>query len=404
MLILFSFFGTICNVSAKTAIAIGTNYGSAGGDSSGEAETAATYAAKMGYSSYLTTQPTYEKISNYITTFKNGGTNGILFFHGHANSSEMTWNYNNKGGDYKVGLHRSKSYCAIDGYTYTSIDSFKLSNAKLVIFMGCNTAKDTSNFPSTAVNKGAKAAIGWKETVVEGDTDVWIYRFYTKLSSGGTINESINYANGFSDYKKNSNIKSTKKYGSTTASLNFTVEELETMSEIITSQNVKNKIDTVTKKTYALSKKEIVEVSDIINYIKNSYNSSFDINNYQYEMTETDSESIYDFNLIIDGAKSNIGYTVFVTNDEITVVDNMNNYSEGKSAINVCSLENFDEDELKNIALSRHQNHADEYEISIESTSKSYDVENGKKYFDVFIKYYNATHDVTSIVVESFEI
>lgn len=386
-------------VEAKTSISIGTYYGKLGGDSSGEAKTAYTYADKMGYMSYLSTQPTWSTLSNYAKTFKNGGTNGLLFFHGHANSTELAWNYNNKGGDYAVGISRKGSYCAKDGYDFMGISEFKLSNAKLAIFMGCNTAQEATNLPSSAVSNGAKSAIGWKEKIAEGDTDKWVTRFYSNLASGGTIKASIEYANEFDDYKK-SGIKSTKIYGASTSKLNS-----EDLDFIFSDKNINiSKVEQKPKKIYGLSKKKSIEITDVIEYIKKSYDLNFNLNNYNLEVTRNEEETIYDFNLLIDGAKANIGYTVFVYEEKIIVIDNMNGHDESASRLNTCKLEDFDEEMLKQKALSKYQTSDKNIEITIDSTLKTFDVETNKKYYNVFIQYHNKSLDISSILVETYEI
>lgn len=47
----------------------------------------------MSYTAYLSTAPTISTITSYAKKFSNSGSGGALFFHGHASSERIIWNY-----------------------------------------------------------------------------------------------------------------------------------------------------------------------------------------------------------------------------------------------------------------------------------------------------------------------
>lgn len=396
LILALSILSYATTVEAKTSISIGTNYGS-GPSSTGEATTAYNQTKSMGYTAYLVLSPTTSNLKNNANLFKNSGGNGALFFHGHANSERIIWNYLGIGGPYAVGITRYGSMSSNDGYDLLATSEFGLSNAKLAVFMGCNTATASTNIASDARAKGASATIGWAATIYEGDTDKWVSRFYSKLATGATISSSVSFANSFSDYSHNSAIKATRLYGNTGVSV-------KSLDNIAT--NIKmNDVVGLKEKVYFLQNNRItISKAEAINYIKEAYNSNLDSDKYLIEHVVNDIQEIYDFNLIINGVRSNIGYTVIVENGKVTTIDNMKNYSENISDFtNIQSINEFNEEEAVQIALSRNPVINDNIRITLDSTLKRYDVDTKKMYFDVNLKYYDTLLGVKSIITETFE-
>lgn len=398
LVVAISVLGFVTNVTAATSISIGTNYGD-GADSSGEASTAYNKTKSMGYTAYLSTAPTISTITSYAKKFSNSGSGGALFFHGHASSERIIWNYLWTGGNYAVGITRQGSMCSMDGYDLLATSKFGLSNAKLAVFMGCNTATASTNIANDAKNKGAKATIGWAATIYEGDTDKWVSRFYTKLASGGSISASVNYANSFSDYSHSSAIKATRTYGAISSTMSSS--DLETMN--ISEEKVSN-LEKINSKTYRLIARSTLTEANVANYIKQGFNSNFNENNYTLEHTTNGDQEIYDFNLLINGLKSNIGYTILINEDKVTVIDNMKNYNENIVAIySAESANEFNEENAIEIALEKNPSVHENVEITFYSTLKRIDVETGKMYFDVNLRAYDTLLEVESIITETFE-
>lgn len=155
-------------------------------------------------------------------------------------------------------------------------------------------------------------------------------------------------------------------------------------------------------KGYNILPPKKIDEKDIAKYIKKHYDSTFDLDSYYLGVVENVDETIYDFNLIIDGAKADVGYTVFVVNNEIKVIDNMNGYD--KSKINIQHKENFDEEAAKRDALKKYSAMAnDDVSITIESTSKTFNTKENKKYFNVIIHSYDKVLDISAVYVESYE-
>lgn len=74
-------------------------------------------------------------------------------------------------------------------------DSF--SNLDLCLFIGCETALDGSdgtNLTSRLVDRGAKAAVGFEESILCNVANTWTEMFYEWLLAGNNLEESVDYA------------------------------------------------------------------------------------------------------------------------------------------------------------------------------------------------------------------
>ena len=122
------------------------------------------------------------------------------------------------------------------------------------------------------------------------------------------------------------------------------------------------------------------------------------------EHTTNGDQEIYDFNLLINGLKSNIGYTIFINENKITVIDNMKNYNENIATVySTKSANEFDEENAIEIALERNPSVHKNIKITLYSTLKRIDVGTGKMYFDVNLRSYDTLLEVESIITETFE-
>ena len=71
------------------------------------------------------------------------------------------------------------------------------SNIDIALFIGCETAKGgkgARNLPSTIVEYGARASIGFKEEILCNAANEWTIDFYTMMLSGATLQESVDFA------------------------------------------------------------------------------------------------------------------------------------------------------------------------------------------------------------------
>jgi hypothetical protein len=84
--------------------------------------------------------------------------------------------------------------CAEKSYI-SNQDSF--NNIDLCLFIGCKTAldgPDGSNLTSRIVERGAKTAVGFEETILCSDANTWTETFYEHLLLGNSVEESVDYA------------------------------------------------------------------------------------------------------------------------------------------------------------------------------------------------------------------
>ncbi len=91
-----------------------------------------------------------------------------------------------------------------NGSVYNSdiedLDAGKLSEVKLVAYVGCYTAaggvysKDTKNLVVASTEKGAKVAVGFSETIYCNTANTWTKYFFKYLSEGKNIDEATNNA------------------------------------------------------------------------------------------------------------------------------------------------------------------------------------------------------------------
>lgn len=219
------------------------------------------------------------------------------------------------------------------------------------------------------------------------------------MASGGSISASVKYANSFSDYSHSSAIKATRTYGATSSTMSSS--ELEAMN--ISEKNISN-LEKINSKTYRLTARSTLTEDNVANYIKQGFNSNFNKNNYTMEHTTNGDQEIYDFNLLINGLKSNIGYTIFIDENKITVIDNMKNYNENIATVySTKSANEFDEENAIEIALERNPSVHKNIKITLYSTLKRIDVGTGKMYFDVNLRSYDTLLEVESIITETFE-
>mgnify|MGYP006999396074 CR=1 FL=1 len=73
------------------------------------------------------------------------------------------------------------------------MQNYDLSNLDIAIFAACKTAvnRDTGkNLIDVSVERGAKCAIGFTESILITETNVWVEYFFLFYSSGKSIDES----------------------------------------------------------------------------------------------------------------------------------------------------------------------------------------------------------------------
>ncbi len=400
---LFLALFSIDNVLAASgyAFSMGTNFGSNNIDTSRDANYADTALKSMGYTTYKTTAPTYNILNG---TFSNGRKrleSDVLFLAGHANSSTMYWNYLSKGGNYAQALRNNDTGICDMTWTYTGIGMYNMSNVDFAFFAGCETAKGSGNITEYAKNRGAKTTLGWTVSVNDADAYTWEQKFFTKLKSGASINASVNYANSFT--YNTTTVKNTKLYGNTGATLksisNFEVQSNNQDELKIKEYNMYTKLDSKTSKENQME-----------NIIKSKLSKEFNLEDFIVETAVNDEGTIYDYYLKIDGVKTNIGYTVFVSNNNVTkIVDNMNGYTSSslKSSVkNKISVKksSINKEELKKQALNTEDPNYSTDSLELYDDFMMYDVENGKTYYIILVKATDPIFNTHSIVSHKYEV
>lgn len=155
---------------------------------------------------YLKTQPTSTMLRGNLGEKKLMASDVITLF-GHANFDNQIFHYDNKGGIYKCGVvyfdHDWDS--PKSEHQYVGIKSEDMQSVDLISFIGCKTAykKDNqTNLTICAVERGAKTAVGFKDTIYPwmSDGGSWIAIYANALASGNTVGDAIWIANTSEPY------------------------------------------------------------------------------------------------------------------------------------------------------------------------------------------------------------
>ena len=391
--------GNMAYVDADTSLSVGTDYRGLLGqivgsinNSTDEATTAHNKLTSMGYDDILITIPTSDNLA--LGTRSNGRhvlESDVLYLVGHANSTMISWNYKGKGGTYAQALaNNDRMYCEND-YTYTGLGSVAMGAVDLAVFMGCHTAdpSNTWNLAWYANNRGAKTTVGWKEEIPQTDTNSWTTRFLDRLAAGYSVSNAVSYANSFNYV--NSKIKSTQVYGNSGATINSVSSSLQantiSNSNELLSQYSVNESILLTTRIMGVNKETAVG-----NMIKSKVNSNFNNSDFIVEKVENSDGVIYDFYYTVDGIKTNVGYTVFMNNDETfinKIIDNTKDFNISnritKSSVNnIDSLNDQKIKEIKAEALKEFYNPS--FNLEIVDEYKYYDILNNKLYYIVDVK------------------
>lgn len=105
----------------------------------------------------------------------------------------------NKAGIFAVETHGNATCVQFSNNTYIyksqidSLPSGALKNVDLVVYGACECAKggsSGSNMVNSTYNKGAKAVIGFEDTIYVDQTNQWLFDFFKSYSNGKSITES----------------------------------------------------------------------------------------------------------------------------------------------------------------------------------------------------------------------
>ena len=128
-----------------------------------------------------------------IFTIRSHGSSAID--HGTLKATFVKLDDDESNGNTRVRLYSHNCNMPTSSDCIKDDDYFK--NSDLVLFIGCETAyggENANNLPSVVVQKGAKVAIGFTESIDCPSANKWVEAFYENLLNGYTVKESAENA------------------------------------------------------------------------------------------------------------------------------------------------------------------------------------------------------------------
>lgn len=385
----------ITNVCAQEALCIG---GPLGGtqDTTNDVVNSCKALSSLGYHTIVdvTDEKKAGVLANLINKYNiRTNTHGVFYFAGHGGKNHINWHMGY--GFYQDGTTPHQG-------GQIKISALNLKNTKIGIFMACETAKTTDNITKYAQRQGVTVTTGWVYEIYKTDVPKWSNAFFTKLKAGKTFRASYQYANSL-NYKYNEKMKTHRVYGDATITGEATV-----LTPLV-ALALENSFPLENRKNVSFKIKDSDNVEEIIiNKIKSEFDSQFDIKNYDKEISEGPDGVIYDFNLMIEDAKTTHGYSAQVEDKTVTIYDNIEDFKEtAKSLIdtqtNSCKLNNQNNyvEKHKEELITKYKKKFKEYDITIDSTRKFYDDEENRIVLDINIKIKDPNTGAYSIFTES---
>lgn len=226
---------------------------------------------------------------------------------------------------------------------------------------------------------------------------MWVERFMISLNFGGTINTAIDYANSYL-YPHSSSKAYYIALGNASYK-NMTLKNLQSQSIV----NIRSENE---RKIYTLNGN--YNYSQLEEELKRKF-SIENIKDYEVNYTKNESYDIIDYTLLINGFKSQLGYTVFKYPDKIIIYDNttneieqINNYAKNVTTNNNLS---FNETEIIEQVLAQYTekfNKLSNKKINLESTLKRFDISNNKYYFDINVMITDEVQNTSYISTYSY--
>lgn len=214
--------------------------------------------------------------------------------------------------------------------SFTSINKFDLSSAKLYVYDACLTASNIDgsgqNLCTQTIAAGAECVIGWQQKIYSSDARAWQAKFQSKLVSGSTVKQAADYANTFS-YNENASIKSWIIYGNSSLVI-YDAASAGTQSIYSAGSTSENNIVETNIQIQSLD-----EIDDLVApYIKDySYKKTVAYTNLEQ------SNYVVDFILTTNGFSTDYGLSVIVENHEIKQIANRIPYSDSNLFSNTLS-------------------------------------------------------------------
>lgn len=243
----------------------------------------------------------------------------VVWLNGHANNTTLVFNHNNNGGSYDTGV-----YYGTDTSKYVGLQSTSMSGVDLISFVGCETAKGTTNLASRARSQGAITAVGFTGKIVSRSSDGqgWCRKYNDALALGHTISSAISYATSF---YPNSNLPTyVKVYGSTSNRIASSGNVASLSTTNYTEETKVINVDTLYNNVGHIYNGELknynAEMANIIDRI-HTYDSTFNANDYtiSVNMYSDDGESgIVILQYKIGDILTNKAYVATIENGVVT--------------------------------------------------------------------------------------
>lgn len=396
---------SVSTVYAQEALSIGTKFG-AKLDSSDEAIYAGKALGEMGYHSYVDIVPMVSTVADEIKQYNtSSNTAGVFSLAGHGSPTSIEWNYEANGGYYAVGFYKDDTKPI---YQFNKISALNLKKTKMGIFYGCNTAKNptdgTYNIAKYAQTKGVKVTTGWVYALYDVDTNQWATAFFSKLKEGKTFREAYQYANSLS-YPHNENMKTHRVYGDATVKIKLS------SAKSVAANNLTNAINTDNRKIVSIKKNDKSDDLTLIqNVIKKEFDEEFNLSEYEIETSESPDGLIYDFNYIVENARTTHGYTAMVENENITIYDNMADFKEKIKSLSKYTIKDSSKKNINNQKeikekidelIKKYSEVYNGYKVTYDSLDRIYDEKIYGITVNINIKIENPLTGGTSIITEA---
>ena len=344
---------------------------------------AADYWRMCGYTSYYTNNPTYSYMSS-----ANRLNSDILYFSAHGNQYGVYFQNN-------LSLTTGTN----NGVDRVGIDSYSLTNTRLVIYDACLTASGTSNLCTATINRGADAVIGWQESIEVNDALKWEKRFQEYCLRGYKVHLAMDYADSFSDYNYNYEIKSHLIYGNWTQVIKrTTASNVDVLSEETVCRELESTPNRIIDIEEIACDINNIKYSEIETAISNNI-VDFEPSNYTITVTPTNSEKtsyVVDYTLNVEGFSTSNGYTLIFKENKANVIYNNSIENANNTAIldiglnkglSSKALIESNRDSALFVATEQLKQMNSSHIITSQTITPYYDVLTGNCYLKVLTKY-----------------
>ena len=338
----------------------------------------------LGYSAQYMMNPSFNTLNNG----KNADGSKLLeskvvLLAGHGNTA---------GTSIKLS---SSSYLRTGNTTGNSVgvNNVNFSKVKLITLVGCKTSYDPyDNYSNLAVEIFRKSAgkanvVGFKQEVSSNIMAEWCANYHSKLKSGGTVVQAIQYANSKS--YRDSRVKDIGYFGTDTT---IKSTSLSTCSIPLNDSN-----STFIQKNIEFTK-ENQNVQGIVDFIK-TINPSFNVNDYIINIYCLNKEQdIYTIDFIrkIGNFYTNLGYVANIQYGKlISITDNnqsiedikIEEFPNTKIKLSNSKIVSLKKDAIKYLKNKLMQNNVSTFSVENQKCQYYLDVKTNKKYYDIFTTY-----------------